>query len=401
MGRSLTELFVGTEFRRRPGGPLCFPENNDIWSDTFQEAPMVVAESQAGTSESGRTRPSAGRITELASNLDEHLNHAISRIGNLNSETKFIAINAKMEAMRAGGLAGKAFSVVAQAIQQVSKQTADVARNLAEETHETVTELRDVNEALATTVQGERLADLALVNIDLVDRNLYERTCDVRWWATDASVVEACKNPTSNSLKYASQRLGQILDAYTVYFDIVLCDLEGRIIANGRPHMYPSVGTCHGDKEWFRTAVASRSGDQFGFLGMCPSSLVGNQRVLTYSCGVRESGDPRGKLTGVLAVVFRWDALGQTIVERTPLSADEQDGARIVLIEESGRVIADTDGKFGDYLDLVEVGGVLNQPRSYGMINRPDGRYLVGHAKSPGYETYATGWHSLIFKPLR
>ena len=30
-----------------------------------------------------------------------------------------------------------------------------------------------------------------LTNIDLIDRNLYERSCDVRWWATDSSVVDA------------------------------------------------------------------------------------------------------------------------------------------------------------------------------------------------------------------
>ncbi len=149
---------------------------------------------------STRPRPTAGRITELASSLDERLTSAIARIGNLNNETKFIAINAKMEAMRAGGLAGRAFSVVAQAIQKVSTQTADVARNLAEATHETVVELREVNEALATSVLGERLSELALVNIDLVDRNLYERTCDVRWWATDSSVVAACARSRATSV---------------------------------------------------------------------------------------------------------------------------------------------------------------------------------------------------------
>ena len=28
--------------------------------------------------------------------------------------------------------------------------------------------------------------NLALNAIELIDRNLYERTCDVRWWATDS-----------------------------------------------------------------------------------------------------------------------------------------------------------------------------------------------------------------------
>src|SRR6266571_2758733 len=38
--------------------------------------------------------------------------------------------------------------------------------------------------------RGERMVDLALNAIELIDRNLYERTCDVRWWATDSAVVD-------------------------------------------------------------------------------------------------------------------------------------------------------------------------------------------------------------------
>ncbi len=104
----------------------------------------------------GPRRVSAARITALAEELDGKLTSAIERIRSLNTETKFIAINAKMEAMRAGGDAGKAFGVVAQAVQKVSNQTADVACRLAAETHDTVIELREINEILSTRVRGER-----------------------------------------------------------------------------------------------------------------------------------------------------------------------------------------------------------------------------------------------------
>ena len=350
--------------------------------------------------QSNAHKPSASRITFLASSLDSRLTRAIERIAHLNSETKFISINAKMEAMRTGGVAGRAFGVVAQAIQAISNQTADVAKSLAEETHQTVLELRRVNEALSTSVQGERLADLALANIDLVDRNLYERTCDVRWWATDSSVVTACSEPTPGNLRFVTKRLGQILDAYTVYFDIVLTDTDGRVIANGRPELFHSVGTVHGDKPWFRTAASSKSGMEFGFRSVSPSTLVNGQRVLVYSAAVRQGGDLQGAVIGVLAVVFRWDALGQTIVERTPLAEAEKAGARVVLIESDGRVLADTDRQIGEMLSTSQIAGLLRESRGYAVLGTGEGRCLVGHARSPGYETYATGWHSLIYKPV-
>ncbi len=37
--------------------------------------------------------------------------------------------------------------------------------------------------AMSHRANGERLVDLALNAIEIIDRNLYERSCDVRWWA--------------------------------------------------------------------------------------------------------------------------------------------------------------------------------------------------------------------------
>ena len=82
--------------------------------------------------------------------------------------------------------------------------------------------------------RGERMVDLSLNAIELIDRNLYERTCDVRWWATDSAVIDCATAPTAASAKYASERLGVSLGAYTVYLDLWLCDLDGKVIANGR-----------------------------------------------------------------------------------------------------------------------------------------------------------------------
>ena len=372
---------------------------NSILMTVANTKPLAAGRNPAPvTADKKKRLPSAGRISELALELDDRLAHAIERISNFNSETKFIAINARMEAMRAGGQTGKAFSVVAQAIQNVSQHTADVARKLSHDTHQTVTELREINDLLATRVLGERLSDLALTNIDLIDRNLYERTCDVRWWATDASFVQACTEPARSNLDYATRRLGQILDSYTVYFDIVLCDLEGRIIANGRPELYRSVGSCHADKVWFQTALNCSRADEFGFRSVSPSRLVNHERSVMYSCGVREEGQPDGRMIGVLAVIFRWDSLAQTIVERCPLTAEERPRTRVCIVNGEGVVLADTERQFGVRLDLPDLSGLFREPRNYAQVQQQDKRLIVGHAIAPGYETYSTGWHSLLIQ---
>jgi hypothetical protein len=48
---------------------------------------------------------------------------------------------------------------------------------------------------MADRSRGERMVDLSLNAIELMDRNLYERTCDVRWWATDSAIVAARPPP--------------------------------------------------------------------------------------------------------------------------------------------------------------------------------------------------------------
>ncbi len=78
--------------------------------------------------------------------------------------------------------------------------------------------------------------------IDVIDRNLYERSCDVRWWATDSAVVECLAGDGASSARHAGERLSVILDSYTVYRDIWIVDDRGFVVTNGRPASYSVRG---------------------------------------------------------------------------------------------------------------------------------------------------------------
>lgn len=338
------------------------------------------------------------RIELLAGQLTGKTTDAIAEIERINRQSSVLALNAQIEAARSGAAA---FEVVARAMQELSVATGQVAKTMATETRGTVRELESISKALGTNVRGNRLSDLALVNIDLIDRCLYERSCDCRWWATDASLVSALESPTEASLAYASHRLGVILNAYTVYFDLVLADLDGRIVANGRPLQYASIGSQQRQSDWFRTALATSSGDQFGFESVHASPLVDNQRVLIYSCGVRAGGDSHGKLLGVLGIVFQWDALAQTIVHNTPLTTDEKRKSRVCIVDKTGQIIADShDRQLSDCIVLSDYAELLQTKKSFAIMQTAGRTRCVGHALSPGFETYATGWHSLVMQEL-
>jgi hypothetical protein len=287
-------------------------------------------------------------------------------------------------------------------MRKLSESTAEVAKSVSEETGGTIADLSRISETLATNVRGTRLSDLALNNIDLIDRNLYERSCDCRWWATDSSLVDALTKRTADAFQYASSRLGVILNAYTVYFDLVLADRNGEIVANGRPDRFRSQGTNHATAEWFRGAMSTASGEEFGFHSAHPSSLVNGERVLIYSAGVRERGDVHGALLGALGIVFNWDALAQTIVQKTPLSPAEMQRSRVCLTDASGRVLADTHGRqLRELLELPNREKILQESKCFEIGKIGGKTCCIAHARSPGFETYATGWHSFILQELQ
>lgn len=342
-------------------------------------------------------RGSTAEITSFVADLSDTMTAAIGEINDINANTQLLALNARIEAARAGR-SGAAFSVVAEEMQSLGAKTSVVANDMANKTQ---TSINDLLEMIGSSVRGTRLSDLALTNIDLVDRNLYERTCDVRWWATDSSLFEALEDPTPEKLEYASQRMGVILGAYTVYFDLVLCDRDGQIVANGRPDLYDSVGKSAASSDWFRQARDSRSGDDYGFETAHRSSLVNDQSVLVYSCGVRRGGESEGELLGALGILFNWEGLAQTIVENAPLSEEEREATRVVLCDDSGHVLADSQGnQLDDRLSLPEQDELFSLAKGFKMLTIDGARCCVAHALAPGFETYSTGWHSLLIQAV-
>jgi hypothetical protein len=331
------------------------------------------------------------RIQTLALALDQELSASIGKIRDLNERTHVLAINARIEAARAG-VSGRGFRVVADAFGSVNAEIQEISAHISAESNQTLGELLSISQELAGTVRGNSLVQLADNVMDVVDRNLYERSCDVRWWATDPSVVRALEDPASAGV--AADRLGTILDSYTVYADIVVVDRSGRVVANGRPGSYELAGADLGSQPWFVGGLSAPAGG-FGFQSVHRGPLAAGEPVLVYSCPVR-FGD---RLLGVLAVVFRWEGLGRVLLDRLARTLDGH--ADLVLVDATGRVLArHGTSDFGDPapwpgLDLGQL------KRSGFVLDEVDrGRQLTAWGVSPRFETYASGWSCLIRQRL-
>ncbi len=341
------------------------------------------------------------RIQELADSVRVKMRRSLKDIDAINMQVRMLSFNAQVEAARAGA-AGKTFGVVASSMGDLSRRTSEVAENLSSQVQGDIDEMAIISRQLATDVRGSRLSDLALNSIDLIDRNLYERSCDVRWWATDNSLTDACENPDDEAfLHHASDRMGVILNAYTVYFDLVLCAPDGRVLANGRPREYKSTGQSVANRAWFKTAMATRSGDEFGFETVHPSPLVNQQRILAYSCTVRKGGEATGSVVGVLGILFRWDALAQTVVNNTPVPEVEKPRTRAMIVDGNGTILADTENQMLKApLNFERMPSLFDVKKGFITVDFNGAPSIIAHALSPGFETYATGWHSVIIQQL-
>jgi hypothetical protein len=310
----------------------------------------------------------------------------------ITQQTRILALNATIEAARAGE-AGRGFAVVAGEVKSVAGEVARLAGEMDGEMRGAFGRLHDLVERMAGGMRGQRLVDLALNAVEIMDRNLYERTCDVRWWATDAAVVDVLEQPGEASIAQATRRLGVILSAYTVYLDIWICDTQGRVVANGRPDRYPGVRGAHVSGEtWFREALASPAADAFSTADIARSTALNGAPVASYAAAIRAGGEPSGRPIGVLGIHFDWGPQAAAVVSGVRLSAEERARSRVMLVDATGRVIAACDGEglLTEHVALPK-GGALS-----GFVTEADGSSLAYH-RTPGYETYrGLGWSGVI-----
>ena len=332
-------------------------------------------------------------VAEIADILSEELDSAINKVDGINKQTKLVSLNASIEAARAGE-AGKAFAVVASYINDLSEETAKITTSMRTTSHQKIKSLSDMIKEQGTEYRGSKLANMALVNIDLIDRNLYERSADIQWWSAATSLVDALQENTPESINEASERLGVILDAYTVYHDLVLCDIEGTAIANGRPNKYTRIVNSRFNKSEFGISEDRK----YACRTVHNSDVMNDKNVLEFSSTIHDTNQNR---IGVLISIFNWEDMIEKIINSTPLEDEEKDKSRICITDDSGLIIGDSKGK--TLKETIRFDGkekLYSQNKNH-VITEIDGvQCIVGHAVSQGYEGYESGWHSLIIQEM-
>jgi chemotaxis signal transduction protein len=248
----------------------------------------------------------------------------------------------------------------------------------------------------------------AALAIDIMDRNLYERANDCRWWALNQVFREELADPRPED-KAQRQRLTEVLrrinGLYTVYSNLLLFDQGGRVLAVSNPAYNDWLGRTL-DEPWVRPSLGLTDTQQYHVSSFAPSGLYDGQHTYIYSAAVHEPGgsEPVGGIAIVFDAAPQFRAMLQEVLPRQG-NGEVVPGAFAAFADRHGKVIACSDEALvpGSSLMIGYEFFHLGRGESCANIVIFNGRYYaVGSTMSAGYREYLppTDVVALVFSPL-
>ncbi|MBQ1689512.1 MAG: hypothetical protein II073_09570 [Lachnospiraceae bacterium] len=330
-------------------------------------------------------------ITCLIENMLEGYNatrKSMQEIDKIAEESKMLAISAARELGRMEAAGG--FQIITQKIKVFAADN----YNTNQQNKENVNRL---NEQISNMV-GVRTADVAADLIEEIERNLFERYCNVQAWASMADSVQFATHPTDVQYQEkATNLIEKMCSTYKVYHDILLLDKAGKVLTCAKKK--DLIGSSMEDATWYQ-----KDSDINTYVSDLYYDTTWENYTVVF-CSKIFAED--GSVIGTVATVFDWQYI-LDMIDHTKIGKKGE----IYLINKQGQVIGARDRELIFHKNMLLecqgaqtiLAGDLEQEYGY-ALEKNDNQELtrvLGYAKTSGYEYYqGKEWAVLALENIR
>ena len=253
--------------------------------------------------------------------------------------------------------------------------------------------LSNLNQTIISSIlkDSEFLSSLA---IDIMDRNLYERANDCRWWALTSYFKEVLED--LDSIHYKQDEITSILkyinDLYTVYTNILVFDKEGKVIAVSNEKEKFLIGKVL-TQEWVKKTLTLQDTSKYCVSKFEKTNLYNNESTYIYCSAIRSSKNEK-KINGGIALIFDSKPEFKAMLDDT-LPKDNnhvnKEGVFALFTNRSKKIISSTSKSFvtDSILDIEDkFFEIKNAHKHSEIIELNNKYYAVGAKCSMGYREY-------------
>ncbi len=223
--------------------------------------------------------------------------------------------------------------------------------------------------------------------VDLLDRNLYERANDCRWWALTPDIRAALASPAPDT-GAVTRILEHINSLYTVYRTLFVYDAQGQVLAASRGALDGREPAAL-DAERLQKVKALADTQAYSVTPLAVSPLGDDQPTYTYHAAVRHPTQAQ-QVVGGIGIVFETE---RELLAMLRGCLAQPTTAQACFVDRRGQVIASTDDSRapGSCIDLPSDMLALKNGQSLARILTLDGQYMVvACAANQGYREFKT-----------
>lgn len=252
----------------------------------------------------------------------------------------------------------------------------------------------------------------AFLAVDIMDRNLYERANDCRWWALTSSFRKILSKPQKSTAEIHSLEkiLSYINGLYTVYDNLVIFDRQGKVLAVSNPNYRDCVGTII-ESDWVSQVRGSRTTQEYVVSKFEPTPLYKGKPTYIYAAAIR--AEDNSGIVGGIGIVFDSEPqFAAMLQDSLPRDADGHPikGSFTLYVDSDMQIISSTQKEFEVGSEFTIHPSLCKLAPGEGAFDIAiyDGRYYaIGACASAGYreykgadDVYKNQVTGLIFIPL-